>query len=75
MPRKSGKQKPRSRRSRFKTAQDAQDQLRQIEQAQADVRTGKSRAIIESIEKSRQRFRNSLGNIRSLDDAHEQFDS
>jgi hypothetical protein len=73
--RKQPKPSKRPRRSRFKRSQDAHDQLQQIEQAQKISRARKSPAIIESIEKSRQRFRNSLGDIQSLDDAYEQFDS
>ena len=73
MNRKKPKKKRKGRRRRFKHARDAAEQLRQIEGAQARSREGTEPAIIDSIEKSRQRFRNALSNIRSLDDANEEF--
>ena len=73
MKRKKLTKKRKGRRKRFKRARDAADQLRQIESAQSRAREGTEPAIIDSIEKSRQRFRNALSNIRSLDDANEEF--
>jgi ribosomal protein S5 len=42
--------------------------LEEIERAQKQVRQGKSNQIIDSIEKSRQRAKNQLKQIRRLED-------
>jgi hypothetical protein len=64
----------RKRSSRFRKAKDAQKQLEQIEEAQQAVREGKLPKRIDSIEKSKQRFRNSLKKIRKADDVRKEFD-
>jgi hypothetical protein len=67
--RKPKQRKRRDGRGRFKTASVAQRQLEEIEHAQAE----EGHEQIASIEKSKQRFRNSLKRIHNADDAHEQF--
>ena len=67
--RKRKRLKRRDGRGRFKTASAAQRQLEEIEHAQAE----KGHEQIASIEKSKERFRNSLKQIHNADDAHEQF--
>ncbi len=52
--------KSREKGDRFKEGDDAQKQYEEIEQAQRKVRQRKSNQIIDSIEKSRQRDRNTL---------------
>lgn len=69
-----GKPKRKGRRSRFKSAQDAQEQLHQIQAAQKAAHERKIRVRIDSIEKSKQRFLNTLRQIKDADDAHHEFD-
>lgn len=69
------KKKPRKgNRGRFKSARDAQDQLRQIESAQKAARSRRIKVRIDSIEKSRQRFVNKLREIKDVDDAINEYD-
>ena len=65
-----GKKKAR----RFRKAKDAKEQLEEIEKAQEAVRRGKLRKQIDSIAKSKQRFKNALDEIRDADDATEEFE-
>jgi hypothetical protein len=53
---------------RMTSTDDALKQLDEIEEAQKKVRQGKSKQIIDSIEKSRQRAKNRLKEIRNPDD-------
>jgi hypothetical protein len=71
MPRRKAKK---GRRSRFKKARHAQEQLEQVEQAQKAARKRKLPLKIDSIEKSEQRLRNSLKQIRNADDAFAEFE-
>jgi RHS repeat-associated protein len=61
-------------RGRFKTTQDALDQLESIEHAQDRVRSGRaSGVIIDSAEKSKQRVENALAGLKTLADAVEEW--
>jgi len=71
---KQGQRKRKGRRSRLKTASEKQSQLREIELAQKISRQGKIRVKVDSIEKSKQRFLNSLREIRNADDAIREFE-
>ena len=53
---------------RFREGDDPLHQLQEIEQAQQEARQGKRRVVIDSIEKSRQRVKTKLRQIRRLDD-------
>ena len=66
--------KRKGKRSRFKKAIDAQEQLDQIQQAQKAARQRKLRLRIDSIEKSEHRLRNCLKQIRKADDAFTEFE-
>jgi len=71
---KSRPKKRKGRRSRLKTAKDAQSQLEQISAAQKKAQQRKIQVAINSIEKSRQRFLNSLRRIRNVDDAYREYE-
>jgi hypothetical protein len=68
------KRKRKGRRSRLKTAGDSQTQLQQISSAQKAARQRKITIAIDSIEKSKQRFLNSLRRIKDADDAYREFE-
>ncbi len=57
----------REKGKRFKSGDDALQQLDEIEKAQRKVRQGKSKQIIDSIEKSRQRGKNFLKDLKNRD--------
>jgi hypothetical protein len=64
----AGERPARQKGDRFREGDDPQQQLEEIEKAQQEVREGKSRKLIDSIEKSKQRLKNRLRRIRGLDD-------
>jgi hypothetical protein len=68
------KPKRKGRRSRLKTVSDSQTQLQQISSAQKAARQRKITTAIDSIEKSKQRFLNSLRRIKDADDAYREFE-
>jgi hypothetical protein len=57
----------------FKSGQDAQDQLQDIENAQKENQERGQSNRIENTAKSEQRLNNALKQIRSLDDAEDEF--
>ena len=59
-PKQCEDEKSRQKGDRFKEGDNAQDQFEEIEKAQRKYRQGKSKQIIDSIEKSRQRDKNAL---------------
>ena len=67
-----GDRPARQRGDRLRADDDASDQLEEIEEAQRRIRQGKAKGIIDSIEKSRQRAKQQLDDIRSLDDLKEE---
>jgi hypothetical protein len=58
----------RQKGKRMKLGDNALQQLDEIEKTQQDVRQGKSKQIIDSIEKSKQRAKNMLKRILRLED-------
>jgi hypothetical protein len=64
----------RKRGSRFRKAADGQEQLEEIEQAQRVARTKRTGKIIERIDKSAQRTKNSFESIGSPKDAEREFE-
>ncbi|HUO08726.1 MAG TPA: hypothetical protein VM008_10530 [Phycisphaerae bacterium] len=65
--------KRKSKRGRIKSAADALEQLRQIQEAQESVRERGKAEKIRSIEKSKNRFRNANRNLRSLKDFEDEY--
>jgi hypothetical protein len=63
----------RKRGSRFRKGRDDQEQLEEVEEAQQQARERKTKKVIDSIEKSRQRLRNRFREIKRLKDAEEEF--
>jgi hypothetical protein len=71
---KKSRPKRKHRRSRFKTAADAQRQVNEIAAAQRAARKGIIRKRIDSIEKSKQRLHNGIGRIKNAQDAYDEFE-
>ena len=59
---------PRGGRGRFQTTQDVIDQREGVGRRQDQLRKGKGGVIIDSITKSKQREKNALKQIQSLED-------
>ena len=66
--------KRKGRRRRFRTTREAQEQLQQISAAQDKGRSGTMHVVIDSVEKSKQRFLNALRTIKDVDDAIREFE-
>jgi hypothetical protein len=65
----------RKRGRRFRKGSDDQEQLEGIEKAQQAAKGQRTKKVIESIEKSRQRLRNRFQRIKRLSDAQEEFET
>jgi hypothetical protein len=61
-------QTARQKGDRFRKEDDARQQLSEIEAAQQKIRQGKSKQIIDSMEKSKQRLKNKFKQIRRQED-------